>query len=157
MKHAPKEGDQAVEAEEHGRRAVDGQVGPLALGFDAQVGSALLKSRFQAPAFHKPSHDLLGAQPLVCRKQRFWGPLPLGITSEDPAHRPRVKASAIPQGSSRTDLQGAFSLPIPVQGKALPRRLRIRQDLWRRWPMTRGRPMVCASRSGGGSYRAASR
>ena len=76
----PKEGDQAVETEEHGRCAVDGKVGPLALRFDPQVSSALLKSGFQTPAFHERLHDLLRRQRLVRRKQRFGWPLSLRIT-----------------------------------------------------------------------------
>lgn len=46
MERVPKESNQAVKAEEHGRCAVDSKVGPLALGFDSQVGSALLKGGF---------------------------------------------------------------------------------------------------------------
>ena len=68
MKRTPKEHNQAVETEEHGRCAVDGQIRPLALGLDAQIGPALLESRFQAPAFHERAHDLLGGLRLIGRK-----------------------------------------------------------------------------------------
>jgi hypothetical protein len=37
MKRAPKECDQAVKAKKQGRRAVNGQIRPLALRFDPQV------------------------------------------------------------------------------------------------------------------------
>lgn len=76
MKCAPKECDQAVETEKHGRRAVNGQVRPLALGFDPQMSPAFLKGGLQTPAVHEGSHDQLGCQPLVGRKQRFGGRLP---------------------------------------------------------------------------------
>ncbi len=65
---APSEGDQAVETKEQGRAAVNGQVKPLALRFDPQVGPALLESRFQTPAFHERPHDFLRRQRLVRRK-----------------------------------------------------------------------------------------
>src|SRR5260221_6735005 len=97
MKRAPKEHDQAVEAEEHGRRAVNGKVRPLALGLDPRMGSALLESGFQTPAFHERPHDLLSRLRLVRRKQRFGWPFPGRITREDPADKQRVKTSTIPQ------------------------------------------------------------
>ncbi len=124
----PEEGHQAVKAEEHGRCAVNGKVGPLALRFDPQVSSALLESRFQAPAFHKAAYDLLGGLCLVGGKQRFGWPFSLRITGKHPADGQRVTASTIPQRGPGADLQGAFSLPIPIQGELLPRRLRIDQD-----------------------------
>jgi hypothetical protein len=43
MKRVPKEGDQAVETEKHGRGAVNGQIRPLALGFDAPKSPAFFK------------------------------------------------------------------------------------------------------------------
>ena len=132
MKRVRKEDDQAVETKEHGRGAVDGQIGPLALGFDPQVSSALLESRFQAPAFHEGLYDLLGSLRLRGGKQRFRRVLALGITSENPADGQRLVSLAIPQSGPRADFQGAFSLPIPLQGELLPRRVRISQDLFER-------------------------
>ena len=132
MKRAPKEHDQTVETEEHGRRAVNGQVRPLALGLNQEMGPALLESCFQTPTFHKGSHDLLRDLRWVRRKERFWWPFSLWITSEDPADGQWGKASTIPQSGSGADLQGTFALPIPVQGEPLPRRGWIRQDLFER-------------------------
>jgi len=132
VKRVPKEGDQAVETEEHGRRAVDRKVGPLTLRCGPQVGPALLKSRFQTPVFHECPHDLLRSLRLVRRKQRFGWPSPLRITREHPADGQRVQANTIPQRGPSADLQGAFSLPIQIQGEPLPRRLRIDQDLFER-------------------------
>lgn len=132
MKRAPKERDQAVETEEHGRRAVNGQVRPLALGLDPQMGPALLESRFQAPAFHERAHDPLRSLRLVRRKERFGWPFPLRITRENPTNGQGVKARAIPQSSPCADLQGAFAFSIPVQGQALPRRVWIDQDRFER-------------------------
>src|SRR5260221_9439641 len=106
VKRVPEEGHQAVKAEEHGRCAVNGKVGPLALCFDPQVSSALLESRFQAPAFHKAAYDLLGGLRLVGGKQRFGWPFSLRITGEHPADGQRVTASTIPQRGPGADLQG---------------------------------------------------
>ena len=133
MKRPPKEGDQAVETKKQGCRAVNGQIRPLALCFDAQVSPALLKGRLQTPPVHKRAHDLLGSQSLVRRKQGFGGSLPLGITGEDPANGQGRKACAIPQRGPATDLQRAFALPVPVQTQTLPRRVRVGQDLFKRW------------------------
>jgi hypothetical protein len=72
VKRVPKEDNQTVETEEHGRAALNGQIGPLALGFDPQVGAALLERRFQAPAFHERAHNLLRRQCLVRRATALW-------------------------------------------------------------------------------------
>jgi hypothetical protein len=61
VKHVPTEQNQTGETEEHGRRAVNGQISPLALGLASQVSSALLDSRFQTPVFQKRSHNVLGS------------------------------------------------------------------------------------------------
>src|SRR6266851_589164 len=58
------------------------------------------------------------------------GALALGATGENPANGQRGTACAIPQSSPGADLQGAFSLPIPLQGQGLPRRVRVGQDLF---------------------------
>jgi hypothetical protein len=72
MKRASKKQNQAVKTKKHGGRAVNRQIRPLALSLDQEVGSALLESGLQTPAFHKRLHDLFGGLRLVCGKQRGW-------------------------------------------------------------------------------------
>ena len=52
------QGGPGEEAQQDGRSAGDGQVGPLAQGLHTQVGSHLLKCDFQLPAQDKPLEDL---------------------------------------------------------------------------------------------------
>lgn len=62
-KRAPKEQNQAGEAEKHGRR--------LALRLDPQVGPALLTRGFPAAAFQERAPHLFSSQRLVRRKERL--------------------------------------------------------------------------------------
>ena len=66
------QGGPGEETQQDGRGAGDGQVGPLTLGFHAQMGSHLLKGDFQLPAQDKPLQDL----GRVCRwvgAEQAWG------------------------------------------------------------------------------------
>jgi hypothetical protein len=127
MKRLSKEQDQAREAKKHERGAINGQIGPLALGFDAHVSPTLLERRLQTPSVQKRAHDLLGGQSLVRREQRLGWPFSQRVTDEDPAEG---KARAIPQRGSGAVLQGAFALAIPRKGQALPRGAWVGQDLF---------------------------
>src|SRR5258708_2183574 len=107
MKCAPKECDQAVKAKQQGRRAVNGQIRPLALRFDPQVSPALLESRLQTPADRQrgkactipqrgPGADLQGAfaLPVPLQSQalprRVWVGQDLFERREARAHHPRT-------------------------------------------------------------------
>src|SRR5436190_17558236 len=120
MEGLSKESNQAVETEEHGCSAVNGQIRPLALGFDSQLRPAFLQGDPQTPALHKVSHDLLRCLSWVSRKEHLWGTLASRITRENPANGQRVRSRAIPQRGAATDLQRSYSLPIPVHGEFLP-------------------------------------
>ena len=48
------------QAEQNGAGASNGQVGPLPLGFEADMGADLLEGHFDLPALDKPSQNLIG-------------------------------------------------------------------------------------------------
>ena len=64
-----KQGHDGEQAEQAGRGAGDGLVGPLPLGLDAEVVADLPEGDFQPPALREPAEDL---QP-----PGMWPPRPL--------------------------------------------------------------------------------
>lgn len=56
------EGHQGKQTQESRRAAGDGEVAPLALGFDAQVSPGFVEGDFELPAQDKPRDDLLGGR-----------------------------------------------------------------------------------------------
>src|SRR6266404_3790783 len=75
MQCLPKEGHEAVEAKEQRSRALKSSIRPVALGLDAQLSSAFLKSGFQTPALHEIPDDLFYCLGRIRGKERFWGTL----------------------------------------------------------------------------------
>jgi hypothetical protein len=115
VQRPPKECHEAVKAKEQRSRAPGGAIRPLALRLNAQMSTPLLKGHFQTPALHKVSDKLFCCLGGIGGKDSFGGTLARWITSENPADEERVKAIAIPQGCSRTDLQRPLSFTVPVQ------------------------------------------
>src|SRR3954453_19556382 len=54
-----KQGHEGEEPEQARGRACDGQVGPLALGLNAQMRPGLLERGFQSPTLNEPAQDLV--------------------------------------------------------------------------------------------------
>ena len=57
---AGQEGDGGEQREQARGGASDGEVRPLPLGFDAEVGTGLLEGDLQLPALDEPTQDLFG-------------------------------------------------------------------------------------------------
>ncbi|HEU5377701.1 MAG TPA: hypothetical protein VFV38_19930 [Ktedonobacteraceae bacterium] len=126
------EGDEAGQAEQQGSGPFNSQVGPLPLCFDAQMSTALLKSRFQRPTMHEGSHDRLGTQALIGTQQRLDRTFARCIACEDPANGQRGMADAIPPGRSRTPRDEAVALAVPRHLALLPCGGGIGQDRFQR-------------------------
>ena len=94
---------------------------PLPLGFQTQMGPALLESDLQLPAQHKPLNNP-GRRYTGGGAQQGLGPeLRQGVSDQDPPQGDRREAGMIPDGSSRCDFQGALGPVIPGDGDAGPR------------------------------------
>ena len=55
------EGDQREQAKQRRGGAQNGEVGPLALSFDAEMGAGILEGDLQLPAGDKPLKDIEGS------------------------------------------------------------------------------------------------
>src|SRR6266851_5991553 len=91
--------------------------------------SPLLEGCFQTPALHEIADDLFGGLGLVSGKQGFGWARSLRVAGEDPPNGQGNGSKAIPASGATTELQRALAFPIPVQGEALPHRLRIMQEV----------------------------
>jgi len=127
-----RQGHQAVQAEQERSTPLNGQIGPLALGFDAQMGTALLKGGFQRPAMHKRRHDRFGRERLIGTQQRLDGTFARRITSQHPANGQGRMANAIPEGGATAPLNDARPLAVPLDLALLPRGGGIGQDRFQR-------------------------
>src|SRR6185437_6377957 len=93
------------------------------------MGTAFLEGGFETPAFHEVRHDLLSRLRLVGGEDRFGRPFARGVAGEHPANRQGRRAAPIPPGGATAQLQRAFSFAIPLEGEALPHRVRVMQHL----------------------------
>ena len=65
------------------RSAGDGPIGPLALGFHAQVRPSLHEGNFQLPAQHKPFQNLHRGNGRVSTQQRLRSEFALGVPNPE--------------------------------------------------------------------------
>ena len=126
------QGDPGEDSQQDGRGAGDGQVGPLALGFQAQVGPHLLKGNFQLPAQDKPFQDLGRVRRGVGAQQGLGGEGALGISDQHPADADWRLAGAVPDRRLRREFHGAGGAVIPGHGHAGPSCLGLVEDRFQR-------------------------
>jgi hypothetical protein len=160
MTRMSKEQDQAREATKHGRSAITGRIGSLALGCDAHVSPTLLERRLQTPSVQKRAHDALAVSPWFVEHSALGGRFPCGS---------RVRTQQMGKGAKPARSHNAVPVQISRVRSPWPSHDRVRRchmvggsaRIWsregRRAPTTRGRPMGWLSRSGGSSCRTASR
>src|SRR5260370_15271066 len=99
-----KNGHERKEFQQGRSGAHNRQIGPLALGLDAQMSTHLMKSDFDRPAQNKPLDDVGSLCILIGAKQGHWLILSLWITNEDPTDRHRRDSRLIPQSRASGDL-----------------------------------------------------
>src|SRR5581483_4256371 len=112
------QGHQAGEAKQERGAALARQIGPVPLGFDAQVGAALLTRGFSGPTMPERRDARFGSKRLIGPQQGFDRAFPFWITGEDPTDGQRRVAKAIPQGGAAAPLKRARALPIACKGTA---------------------------------------
>ena len=92
------------EAQQDGSGAGDGQVGPLALGFNAQMGSSFLEGDLQLPTQDKPFQDLGRVSRRVGGQQSLGIEGTFGVSDQHPADGHRRFARAVPDGGLGSEL-----------------------------------------------------
>jgi hypothetical protein len=129
----PCKGHQAVEAQQEWSRPLNGEVGPLSLRFDAQMGAALLKSGFQRPPMHERADDGLSRKRLIGTQQCFDRTFACWITSQHPADGQRWAAKMIPESGAAAPRKLTQALAVPGDLARVPQRLWIGQDGFQGW------------------------
>ena len=153
------EGDQGKEAEQSRGGTEDGEIGPLALGLDAEVRAGLLKGDLELPAQHEPLHDLAGRHGQFGAEERLRVTLAVRITDQHPAQRDDRQARVIPDGGAAGELDEAGLAAVPADQTGA-HAVSGSTSRWARFgwrsPFLRGAPRVPGWRTGAGSYSAAS-
>lgn len=87
---------------------------PLALGFDARVGTHFLVSDFQLPAANEPFQDLNGIGGQVSAKESPGFELSFRVTNENPTNGNSRLSRTIPDRCPAGNfyLGGTFSIPV---------------------------------------------
>src|SRR5215216_2434171 len=120
MQRMSQQGHHRVETEETWRSTLDGAIRPLALGFETQMGPALLEGRFNGPAFDEALHhrpwSIVGAG----REVGSWSQAPRGITDKHPADGQHGLANSIPHRGPAGHVQLPAAVVIPAHAYALP-------------------------------------
>src|SRR3712207_5305642 len=118
----------------------------------------LLEGRFELPAHHKPTDDLLWISSKVGTQESLGFELSLRIAHQNPAQGYGEQACAVPHGRLGSDLDHTLPTPIPVSdlgrapnsGRIFGHYRKIRQALALE-PLRRGLPICPRRRGGAGS------
>ena len=131
------QGGPGEEAQQYGRGAGDGQVGPLTLGLHTQVGPDfleepapyLIRGDFQLPTQDKPLEDLgwVGAEQCLGIEGA------LGISYQHPANGDGRLARAVPDGGLRGEFHGAGGAVVPGRFGVGPADIGLVEQCFQRW------------------------
>src|SRR4051794_7414105 len=98
------QGHDREQAEQAGRGAGDGLVGPLPLGFDAEVVAGFSERDLYLPTLCEPAEDLQRLLRGVGTEQGLWVEAPAGVTQQHPTDRHHRQAAMAPEGGLGADL-----------------------------------------------------
>src|SRR3954451_2128490 len=107
------ERDEGEQAEQGGGGASDGLIGPLALGFDAEVAADLGEGDLGAPAASKPAQDIEWIGGEIGAQEGLRAELALAVAHQHVADR-NVVAGMRPDGGAADDLNLALCAAIPA-------------------------------------------
>src|SRR5579885_2258021 len=124
------DGDEGEHTEQDGAGASDCPVGPLPLGFEADVSADLLESYFDLPALDEPGQDLIGSLLGVGAKQSEGIKAGQWITDENPTNGEWLESSVVPEGNPRDVLDGTGDGAIPVGDRQLGPQGLFRSELF---------------------------
>src|SRR3712207_499368 len=123
------ERDEGEQAEQGGGGARDGLIGPLALGFDAEVATDLGEGDLGAPAANKPAQDIEWIGREIGAQEGLRAELIFAVAHQHVADRDMM-AGMRPDSSAANDLDLALCAAIPACNlQAVPTRAAARQLL----------------------------
>jgi hypothetical protein len=108
------QGDDGEQAEQNWRGSKNCFVGPLALGFNAEVGADFLEGNLDLPAADEPAEDIARMSVEIGRQEGLRVEFTGGIANEKPSDRHWRRAAAIPQCSAGRDLDHAIGSTVPL-------------------------------------------
>src|SRR3954469_24874480 len=124
------QGHEGEQPEQARGRACDGQVGPLALGLNAQMRPGLLERGLQLPTLNEPAQDLVRVLVGVGAEQGLRAELAKRVTHQYPPDRHDGQSSMAPDRGAGAQVNGALAPAIPARHQGvLPDRARIDKHL----------------------------
>src|ERR1700681_4286157 len=121
--------DDGKQSEQSWRGAQDRLVGPLTLGFDAEMGADFLEGHFDLPAAHEPGENVARTGVEIGGEESLGFEFAFGVADEQPADPHRRHAAAIPDGGAAGDLDEAIGSSVPqTDAAALPADVAIQED-----------------------------
>jgi hypothetical protein len=124
------EGDEREQAEQRRGGAQNGEVGPLTLSFDAEMGAGVLEGDLKLPAGDEPLKDIDSSGVEIGTEEGLGLEFAERIADQQPSDRHRGKARVVPDGGSGSEFDAAIGAAIPQSdGVALPNGTAIQQHL----------------------------
>ena len=110
--------NRTVDAEQYWCGARDRFFGPLALSFDTEVRTRLLKCDLHFPSHCKGRDDFGRLHIEVDAEERLWFPFSLGVAYQDPSECCWWSADSIPQTGLGDKLDRCFFRAIPIRWRS---------------------------------------
>jgi hypothetical protein len=146
------ERDDGEQAEQNWRGPKNCLVGPLALGFDAEMGADFLEGDLDLPAADEPVEDVARISVAVGCQEGLRVEFAGGIADEKPADRHWRHAAMIPQRSAGCDLDDAVGSAVPDLKNGQCFRLLVRDPIR---DMAKQVPALLVGKTGNETGRAA--
>ena len=120
------EGDQREQAKQRRGGAQYGEVGQLALSFDAEMGAGVLKGDLKLPAGDEPLEDIDGSGIEIGTEEGLGLEFAERIADQQPSDRHRGQTRVVPDGGAGGEFDDAIGAAIPT---ALPNGTGVPQHL----------------------------
>lgn len=108
--------DEGIKPEQGRGRPQDGQIGPLSLCLDTEVGAHFGKGDFNLPTPHEEDKDVFGHEIAICAEEGLQRAHAAWVTNKTPSQGHDFAAGSIPQCGSRSDVQFAHLVTVPFRG-----------------------------------------
>jgi len=124
------ESDEREQAEQRRSGAHDREVGPLALSFDAKMGTAFLERDLELPTRDEPLEDIDRSGIEISAEEGLRCKLAARIADQQPPDRHGGQAAVVPDRGAGGDLDETIGAAVPKRdGVALPDGIGVLQDL----------------------------
>ena len=115
------EGNERVEAKERRCCAQNGEIGPLTLSFNAEMGAGVLEGDLKLPARDEPLKDIDRSGVEIGREKGLRLEFAERIADQQPSNGHRGQARVVPDGRVGGEFDGAMGATIPEgDGMTLP-------------------------------------